>query len=197
MKSTSESLLADLAKDAGATRWAEFVSIYEPIIRCFLKKKYNFPESDLDDMVQNILIEVVKMMPTYRYSKTQKQRFHSLLFTIAQRRAIDFMRRRGTYEAALSGYAEERQDEPDPRPDEADWRQVLLSAALQRIMSDPSIQETTKVAFRRYVVMGEDAALVANELGLKPNALYQIRNRLIARLQDEVCQMEGLTPYED
>lgn len=197
MKSTSESLLADLAKEAGATRWAEFVSIYEPIIRCFLKKKYNFPESDLDDVVQNILIEVVKMMPTYRYSKTQKHRFHSLLFTIAQRRAIDFLRRRSTYESALSNYAEERQDAQDPVPGEADWRQAFLSAALTRIMSDPGIQETTKVAFRRYVVMGEEASLVAKELGLKPNALYQIRSRLIARLQDEVCQMEGLTPYED
>lgn len=62
MKSTSESLLADLAREAGATRWTEFVSIYGPIIRCFLQKKYALAEADVDDLLQTILVEVVKMM---------------------------------------------------------------------------------------------------------------------------------------
>lgn len=197
MKSTSESLLADLAREAGATRWTEFVAIYGPIVRCFLQRKYALAETDLDDVLQTILVEVVKLMPTYRYSKTQKQRFHSLLFSIAQRRAVDFLRRRGAYESALSGYAGEQVVAAEDLPGEEDWRQTLLAAALKRVMADATIQETTKVAFRRYVVLGEEVSRVAEDLGLKPNAVYQIRSRLIARLQEEVRQMEGLTPYDD
>lgn len=197
MKSTSESLLADLAREAGATRWTEFVSIYGPIIRCFLQKKYALAEADVDDLLQTILVEVVKMMPTYSYSKTQRQRFHSLLYTIAQRRAIDYMRRNGTYEKVLADYAESRSSSSESIPSEVDWRQTLLSAALKRVMADPTIQESTKIAFRRYVILGEDAVRVAEDLGFKPNAVYQIRNRLVGRLQEEIRRMEGLTPYDD
>ena len=40
-------------------------------------------------------------------------------------------------------------------------------------MADASIQDSTKIAFRRHVQLGESAAEVAADLGLEVNALYQ------------------------
>ena len=71
-------------------------------------------------------------------------------------------------------------------PTAKDWRRETFNMALRRVFADPSIGETSKIAFRRFVQLGEDAAKVAADLGITANDLYQIRSRLKQRIAEEV-----------
>ena len=61
---------------------------------------------------------------------------------------------------------------------------------LDEMLADPSVRSSSKIAFRRYAILGEPAARVAADLGLSVNALYQIKNRLTERLAVEVRSLE-------
>lgn len=196
MVSTSETLLADLARGAEATRWTEFVSIYDPITRDFLRSRFGFNSADLDDLVQGVMIELLKKIPTLRYSKSQPQRFHSLLFRIASNRAIDEIRRNSARNALHAKFGEQGEVASSQGNEDA-WRQTLFTIALKRVMSDPTIRESSKIAFRRVAILGESAEKVSEDLGLNPNAIYQIKNRITARLRAEVSELEELSPYGD
>ena len=77
---------------------------------------------------------------------------------------------------------------------EEDWRREIYNAALRRVMADASIQESTKIAFRRHVQLGESAAEVAADLGLEVNALYQIKNRMKEKIAAEVESLKSEFP---
>ena len=131
--------------------------------------------------MHDTLVALVKIMPTYRYDKTRKGAFHSLLFKIAQNKAIDRMRKAKADAEKIARFAAE-----PITPAEEDWRRETFNMALRRVFADPSIGETSKIAFRRHVQQGESAEAVAADLGITANNLYQIKNRLKKRLADEV-----------
>jgi hypothetical protein len=43
--------------------------------------------------------------------------------------------------------------------------------------------------FKAYVLDGEEADAVAARFGMKKNAVYQVRARMLARLQNEVAML--------
>ena len=65
----------------------------------------------------------------------------------------------------------------------------MLEEALSRVSRDVRVQGRTFDVFRSYVLKGEDADEVAGRYGLKKNAVYQIKDRLTRRLQDEVATL--------
>ena len=79
-------------------------------------------------------------------------------------------------------------------PNEEDWRRETFNMALRRVFADPSIGETSKIAFRRFVQLGEDAAKVVADLGITANNLYQIRSRLKQRIAEEVRRIQENSP---
>ena len=129
------------------------------------------------------------MMPTYQYDKAKKGAFHSLLAKIAQNKSIDRMRKLKRTAEELKKFAAE----PIALSEE-DWRREIYNASLRRVMSDASIQDSTKIAFRRHVQLGESAAEVAADLGLEVNALYQIKNRMKERIAAEVESLKSEFP---
>ena len=70
-----------------------------------------------------------------------------------------------------------------------EYRRQIFASAAQR--ARVHFQETTWLAFWRTAVEGREISLVAAELGLTPGALYVARNRVMARLRQEIEQIEG------
>ena len=183
MLTTTETLLKGLAA-GNEGRWARFYRDYAPFLEDFVVRKFPLSHEDAEEIVSDTLIDIARMMPTYRYDKAKKGAFHSLLAKIAQNKSIDRMRKLKRTAEELKKFAAE----PIALSEE-DWRREIYNAALRRVMADASIQDSTKIAFRRHVQLGEPAAEVAAELGLEVNALYQIKNRMKERIAAEV---EGL-----
>ena len=128
-------------------------------------------------------------MPTYKYDRARKGAFHSFLLKIAQNKAIDRLRKLKRTAEELEKFAAE----PITLSNE-DWRRELFNAALRRVMADTSIQDSTKIAFRRHVQLGESAEKVAAELNLETNALYQIKNRMKEKIAAEVENLKKEFP---
>jgi len=200
MLKTTETLLAGLAAN-NESRWARFYRDYAPWIENVLRTK-RIVGPDAEDVLHETLVELVRIMPTYHYDPEKKGAFHSLIFKIAQNKAYDLFRRRTREHAKMTGFAERpvsgsvKPVEPDFsfEVSEEDWQRATLDMALRRVFADPAVRETSKIAFRRVVQQGEDAASVARELGLETNAVYQIKNRLQARLRDEVRKIRESSP---
>ena len=188
MLTTTETLLKGLAA-GNEGRWARFYRDYAPFLEDFVVRKFPLSHEDAEEIVSDTLIDIARMMPTYRYDKAKKGAFHSLLAKIAQNKSIDRMRKLKRTAEELKKFAAE----PIALSEE-DWRREIYNAALRRVMADASIQDSTKIAFRRHVQLGEPAAEVAAELGLEVNALYQIKNRMKERIAAEVKSLKSEFP---
>lgn len=188
MLTTTETLLKGLA-EGNEGRWARFYRDYAPFLEDFVSRKFPLAHEDAEEIVSDTLIDIAKMMPTYRYDKEKKGAFHSLLAKIAQNKAIDRLRKSKRTAEELKKFAAE-----PVALSEEDWRREIYNAALRRVMADVSIQDSTKIAFRRHVQLGEPAAEVAADLGLEVNTLYQIKNRMKERLAAEVENLKDEFP---
>lgn len=188
MLTTTETLLRGLA-EGNEGRWARFYRDYAPFLEDFVSRKFPLAHEDAEEIVSDTLIDIAKLMPTYRYDKAKKGAFHSLLAKIAQNKAIDRLRKLKRTAEELEKFAAE-----PVALSEEDWRREIYNAALRRVMADASIQESTKIAFRRHVQLGESAAEVAADLGLEVNALYQIKNRMKEKIAAEVESLKSEFP---
>ena len=176
MLTTTETLLKGLA-EGNEGRWARFYRDYAHFLEGFVTRKFPLAHEDAEEIVSDTLIDIAKLMPTYQYDKAKKGSFHSLLLKIAQNKAIDRLRKLKRTAEELEKFAA-----VPITLSEEDWRREIFNAALRRVMADASIQDSTKIAFRRHVQLGESAAKVAADLGLEVNALYQIKNRMKERI---------------
>lgn len=186
---TTETLLKGLAA-GNETRWARFYRDYAPFLENSVLHKFpSLSRTDAEEIVSDTLIDIAKMMPTYEYDKTRKGAFHSLLAKIAQNKAIDRIRKEERNAELIKTLAAEPLEIAAE-----DWQREIFNMALRRVYADPTIRETSKIAFRRVVQLGEDVAAVARDLDLEPNAIYQIRSRMKARLEDEVRHIQAELP---
>ena len=189
MLTTTETLLKGLAA-GNESRWARFYRDYAPFLEGIVLNKYpSISHADAEEIVSETMIDIAKMMPTYQYDKEKKGAFHSLLAKIAQNKAIDRFRKDERYASKLEKFAQE----PIVISDD-DWQRETFDMALRRVFADPTIRESSKIAFRRVVQQDEDVATVAADLGLEPNAIYQIKNRMKERLQEEVRKIQESLP---
>ena len=188
MLTTTETLLKGLA-EGNESRWARFYRDYAPFLENIITGKYHLSHADAEEIISETMIDIAKMMPTYKYDKEKKGAFHSLLAKIAQNKTIDRLRKEQRSAAALEKFAAE----PIVISDE-DWQRETFDIALRRVFADPTIRESSKIAFRRVVQLGEDVSTVARDLGLEPNAVYQIRNRMKERLREEVQKIQESSP---
>ena len=210
---TSTTLLRDLANDSQHARWSEFFTRYRPMMEAFMREC--FPSLDADDVIQETLIAVWAALPSYRYAPDEKGHFHNYLTGILRNKALRQLYkeqrhaeiaemvhddascdgRERTLAAPPSTSSTGRAVAPRPPPDvmaddEESWRETLVEIALRQLMNDESIQSRTRQVFLRVAVNGEKPDDVAVAFGIERNAVDQIKNRMMPRLQKIVADLE-------
>ena len=84
-------------------------------------------------------------------------------------------------------------EEPSPSPDpDAAWEQEFQRQLFRLAAADiqKSFAPTTWKAFWQTAVEGRSGAAVAAELGLSVGAVYVARSRVLARLTEQIRQMQ-------
>ena len=210
---TSTTLLRDLANDSQHARWSEFVTRYRPMMEAYLRER--FPSVEADDVIQETLIAVWAALPSYRYAPDEKGHFHNYLTGILRNKALRQLYKEQRHaeiaemvhdDASCDGRARTLAAPPStsstcrsvaPRPpsdmmadDEQSWRETLVEIALRQLMNDESIQSRTRQVFLRVAVNGEKPDDVAVAFGIERNAVDQIKNRMMPRLQKIVADLE-------
>ena len=210
---TSTTLLRDLANDSQHARWSEFVTRYRPMMEAFMRER--FPSLDADDVIQETLIAVWAALPSYRYAPDEKGCFHNYLTGVLRNKALRQLYKEQRHaeiaemvhdDASCDGRARTLAAPPStssigravaPRTppdvmadDEQSWRETLVEIALRQLMNDESIQSRTRQVFLRVAVNGEKPDDVAAAFGIERNAVDQIKNRMMPRLQKIVADLE-------
>jgi RNA polymerase sigma-70 factor (ECF subfamily) len=183
MIKTPISLLERLRQPASQEAWERFVELYSPLIYAW-GRRVGLQDQDAADLVQDVLVTLVKAMPAFVYDRHRS--FRAWLRTVTLNRWRDACKRQGRVvpggQAALAGAAV-----PDNVQAfwEAEYRQHLMNRALQVLQAD--FKPTTWKAFWEQAVVGRPAAEVAAELGLTPGAVYAARFRVLDRLRRELA----------
>src|SRR6478735_7333618 len=89
MNETRQSLLLR-ARTGEAGAWKDLTGLYRPLILGWLNRQ-GVPARDLEDLSQDILLSVVKHLPTFEHSG-RRGAFRSWLRTIVCSRTADYWR---------------------------------------------------------------------------------------------------------
>lgn len=196
---TRLSLLLRLKQGQARSDWEQFYAKYSAVILSFARKQ-GLDEHTACDALQETMMVVIRKLPDFEYDE-KRGRFRNWLMTIVANKARE-ARRRAHADKLLSMDAppEDGTDslhdrlaatDPDASQNLEDaWRQSLIEEALQRVLSDPRTKPESVAVFRACALENRPVAEVAAEFGLQENAVYQIKNRLMARLKDLVTSME-------
>jgi RNA polymerase sigma-70 factor (ECF subfamily) len=191
MDATRQSLL--LRAQAGQENaWKDLMNLYRPLIRGWLNRQ-GVPTRDLEDLGQEILLCVVKYLPTFQHSG-HTGAFRSWLRTIVCSRTTDYWRAAdpgtqgdgGSSAVAALLQIEDPDSELNRLWDEEHDR-YLLDCLLDLV--EEEFEPSTLQAFRRVALDGAAGAVVAGELGMSVAAVYGAKSRVLARIRQEA---EGL-----
>ena len=183
---TSISLLKDLASGAANARWAEFYRAYEEPMRGFLQSR--FPSVEEDDAIQETMAALARALPDYHCTPDEKRHFRNYLMGILKHKAADLLKRQSRESNARAAlHNEPSADESEA--EELEWRFAAMEAAVDQLMSDPTINARTREVFRHVALQHEPAEAVALQFGITRNNVDQIKKRLIGKLSDLVRLM--------
>ncbi|AMV37780.1 RNA polymerase sigma factor [Planctomyces sp. SH-PL62] len=174
-------------RDQEPDRWREFYEIYKPMLLAYFRKQ-GLPEGDASDLVQEVFLKLLKKIQTYDRSRT---RFRTWLFTVARHTLIDQARRRNSQKKALDGWVSQvlatREDEEERQRREFEYshHRRILQFAFAEVRRRKS--ERVWACFELSVVHGRTGAQVAEELGLKTDAVYVNSWRVLQDVK-ELCR---------
>ena len=197
MSQVSVSLLRDIASGTENARWTEFVRIYEEPMRAFLAAR--FPSVEADDVLQETMIALMRVMPDYHYTPDGNGHFRNYLVGILKHKAEDAIRRQSRESdrreriRKSAADAPRRAQAPGEADEEESWRLAAMNAALEQLLSDESVNARSREVFRHVALMHEPPADVARQFGITRNNVDQIKARLIARLRDLIDGMTAAT----
>jgi RNA polymerase sigma-70 factor (ECF subfamily) len=191
MDETRQSLLLR-AQIGEENAWKDLTDLYRPLILSWLNRQ-GVPARDLDDLSQDILLSVVKHLPTFQHSG-RRGAFRSWLRAIVCSRTADYWRAQGagTQASGGSGATAALQQIADPDSDlnrqwDEEHDRYVLHCLLDLV--EEEFEPVTLQAFRRLALAGLSGAEVAQELGLSVAAVYVAKSRVLKRIRQEA---EGL-----
>jgi RNA polymerase sigma-70 factor (ECF subfamily) len=185
MDETRQSLLLR-AQTGEENAWKDLTDLYRPLIIGWLNRQ-GVPARDLEDLNQDILLSVVKHLPTFQHSG-RRGAFRSWLRTIVCNRTTDYWRAldAGTQASGGSGATAALQQLADPDSDlNRQWDEehdhYVLDCLLDLVQEE--FEPTTLQAFRRLALDGASGAEAAQELGLSVAAVYVAKSRVLQRIR--------------
>jgi RNA polymerase sigma factor (sigma-70 family) len=197
---TRSSLVLRLRDLDDQAAWAEFVTVYEPLLYRLARCK-GLQDADARDLCQDVFRAVASAIDRWDPDPA-KGRFRGWLFRIARNLVVDFLasqRRhpRGSGRTSVQELLEARPvgDAQAEAEFAAEFRRQAFHWAAGQVKNE--FAESTWQAFWKTGVDNCPVADVARELNLSPGAVYVARSRVLARLRDRVEQLtedSGIIP---
>lgn len=190
-QATRLSLIARVRDRSNSEAWAEFASLYQPLI-LRVARRAGLQLADGEDIAQDVMRSIASSLPSLTIRPDGG--FRRWLFTVTRNRITDHFRSAKLRDqGAGDTNALIRLAEIPANVEEHDWdeeyeRQVLSWAA-ERIRTE--FRESTWQAFCRTAIDGRPGTEVAAELGMSSGAVHVARCRVLARLKEVVRSRLG------
>jgi RNA polymerase sigma-70 factor (ECF subfamily) len=192
LPTTRPSLLVRLRDARDQEAWRQFVQLYGPVVYGYGRQR-GLQDADAADLTQEVLRAVSTSVGRLDYDR-RRGTFRGWLFAIAHHKLCDLLDRQrrhgqGSGDPAVQEWLEEQ---PDPAEDGALWEQEyerwLFRWAAERVR--PRFDAATWQAFWQTAVEGRSGKVVSEALGITVAAVYLARSRVMARLREQVRQVE-------
>lgn len=197
---TSAAMLRDLSANENSSRWTEFANRYIPLLKFYLADlSRTFPSlrPDMyDDIVQETLIALAKSFPQFKYDPA-KGAFRGYLRRILQNKVhYAYKRDRRALlvsldDASLENIDSKRIDSDDPVSDRMLLMQELWANALKRVFAKGQYSGTSQAIFRQIMEAQLSVEEIALMYGIKANAVYQIKKRVIESVKKELAKQRA------
>jgi len=152
-----------------------------------------YPTLEVEEVIQQTLISLIKSFPVYHYSPEEKGAFHNYLTGILRHRAVDIIRAERRQSDLRRDLAESMPSPANEKEvEEETLRKSMFDIALQQLLADDTIQQRTKQIFVRVAVNGESPSSVGAAFGLNRNAVDQIKNRMVTRMRELVSILKAV-----
>jgi RNA polymerase sigma factor (sigma-70 family) len=193
---TRRTLLARLKAGPSQVDWEQFYDQYSSIIISFCLRQ-GLDHASASDVLQETMVLFMRKLPEFEY-QPERGRFRNWLLTLVAGKVRDSQRRVRRSRSVSWDEAQTRSDIAPlpalggmPAEDNVDeaWMLATIEEALRRIATDGKTSARTVAAFEAYVIQGEPAGEVARRYSIRENTVYQIRNRMLDRLQEEVTSL--------
>lgn len=203
---TSETLLKSIGGDPGSRRWGEFVRKYRPMMEGYLGKR--FPGVEAEDIIQETLAALSKVLRNYAYEPEEHGRFHCYLTKILEHKGADALRAKSRREGKDAAYARAHaewgglvagaedaggaDEEPvpvlavkgeAPGASREEWEKAVMEIAVRELRGERK-EDRLWQAFWRTALHGEKGEDVAESLGMSRDAVYKARERMEKRLAE-------------
>ena len=184
---TSPSLLLRIRDPDDVQSWQVFERIYSKIVRSYCRQR-RLQESDVDDIVQEVMTAVSKAIRSFEYEPA-KGRFRGWLGTITANKIKDFLNRKAKRSEALLplGSEEGGYDSNFTDPDN-DWVDIFSQQVYEEAANRarPSFEDKTWKCFELTWADNKSAPQVSEELGIPIHSVYVNKSRVIQRLEKEI-----------
>lgn len=190
---TRASLLARLGDPQDRAAWQQFVELYGSLVFGFARNR-GLQEADAADLTQEVFMAVAEAAGRGQYDPQQGS-FRGWLYGITRNKIARFLERRRRQPIGSGDTnAHRRLDEQpssDGEPEEAweqEYQQRLFRLAAEQVKA--SFAQSSWQAFWKTAVEGKSATEVSKELGMSIGAVYVAKSRVLARLAEQVQQMQ-------
>jgi RNA polymerase sigma factor (sigma-70 family) len=188
---TRESLIQRAGNPDDENAWDEFVSYYEEFIYSVVRQM-GIAERDQSDLVQTVLEKLWKSLAGFELD-SERARFRTWLSTVIRNTVIDFIEKEQRFSRKHREFGDERVYASrflteTSKPEmyaviEREWQMHVTNLAMDAIR--PLFSDSAITVFSMSLD-GKSIEDISGELGIKPNSVYKVKNRVKSRLVKEV-----------
>ena len=189
--------IADLAQGDDAAVWLEFVELYTPPLRHFIRSVNQvLSAADVEDAVQEIFVRLTEVLRTNGIDR-KKGKFRDYLAAMTRRLLVDRYRAEQSRLAALDRAANpvrNRATLADGDPGalvDAAWQVAVRKAAIEHVLTQTAVSEQSKRVYQAVVLDQQPLKEVAAEFGITYAAAKQIKSRLDRAVGEIEARMTG------
>jgi RNA polymerase sigma-70 factor (ECF subfamily) len=190
---TRASLLVRIRDPNDKQAWQQFVQLYASVVYGFARQR-GLQDADAADLMQEVFRAVAVSISRLDYDPGRGS-FRGWLFTVTRNKLYNFLNGRKRQEHGSGDSAvHERLDEHPDRADGAaelwdrEYERRVFAWAVEQVRGE--FQESTWRAFWLTAVEGVGAKEASAQLGLSPGAVYVAKSRVLARLKEQVRQLQ-------
>lgn len=193
MIDTCETLLGRLRVENAHDAWKEFYHLYWASILSYARR-LGLNSNEAEEVLQETMVTLMRILPQFAYDP-EKGSFRNFLLTIVHRKSLAIIRRKQRNrlvsldsDGKAGSLALAASNDPDAVSLTL-WRESLVEEALRRLREESRINAATYAIFHCYVLEKQPVEEIVRTFGVSVNAVHQIRNRLIRKLQLEVAKL--------
>jgi RNA polymerase sigma-70 factor (ECF subfamily) len=179
------------AQSQDQAAWQRLVSLYTPLVYRWCRMS-GLQAADAADVGQEVFRAVARKIGEFRRDQPGDS-FRAWLRVITRNKITDHHRQMPIDvlgDSTAQTLIQQVPNEPPTPEADAEEGSILFRKAVELIQTE--FEERTWRAFWRTAIDGVEAAAVAGELEVTPNAVYLAKARVLRRLREEFADMEQL-----